>query len=681
MYIKTYDNSQKAKDKFKQALASANILNQMENDLTKDPNGNYNKLEHIITSIKDKTMPCKMVKFNKYKHKKNDWITLGIIKSIKYKDKLYKKLKNMKTPCTKRTNALINLKTYEKILKKMIKLAKQRYYHNLFKKYNGNIKETWATLSQLIGRKKKKKEFSKCFIHNDKMIIDKNNIANEFNRYFANVGLNTANNIKYEGEKDYTIFLKNKPNCNLTFQTIDKEVVENVINQLKPKQSTGYDNISANLLKHITNEVSSALALIINQSFITGIFPSKLKIARILPLFKKENEQLLTNYRPISLLPVISKIFERVMFTQLHTYFKTNDLFCKNQYGFLQGLSTELAAMELTDRIIKDMDAGKIPLNIYIDLSKAFDTLDHSILVQKLKFYGVNGSALNLFKSYLKNRKQYVDWDEHNSDFMDISTGVPQGSILGPLLFIIYINDIPNSTEKFHLIMYADDTTMYIPIDNTSLSSQELTTTLNNEMGNISDWFKVNKLALNEKKTKYMLFGMPQREIKSINLKIDEKQIEMVKQFNFLGLELDNNMNWSCHINKIATKISKSIGIMNKVKYILPQHILLMLYNTLILPHLNYCLLTWGTQTTRMFKLQKKAMRILNLSKYNAHTEPIFKMLRILKLEELYKYRMMKFYYKLRTFNIPSYFVKCLETIVRQTSYNTRFQHDYICLI
>ena len=176
----------------------------------------------------------------------------------------------------------------------------------------------------------------------------------------------------------------------MIFQLIDTVVVENIINELKPKDSTGYDNISAKLLKYVKNEVSPALTLIINQSFATGIFPNRLKIARVLPLFKKEDEKLLSNYRPISLLPVISKIFERAMFAQLYTYFKDNNLFCQNQYGFLQGLSTELAAMELTDRIVKDMDMGKIPLNIYIDQSKAFDTLDHSILIRKLNFYGIN---------------------------------------------------------------------------------------------------------------------------------------------------------------------------------------------------------------------------------------------------------------------------------------------------
>ena len=675
-YVKTWDNSLNAKNSFKQALSSADIFSQLENNLTMDPNVNYNKLENILTSIKDKTMPCKLVKFHKYKHKKNDWITPGIIKSIKFKDGLYKKLKNIKEPCIERTNASINLKTYEKLLKKTIKMAKRKYYCDLFSRYKGNIKETWATLSKLIGKTQKKREFSEYFIHNDKSISDNTIIANEFNKYFAEVGSNTARSIKYEGKKHYSNFLKNEIRSQMIFQLIDTVAVENIINELKPKESTGYDNISAKLLKYVKNEVSPALTLIINQSFSTGIFPNKLKIARVLPLFKKEDEKLLSNYRPISLLPVISKIFERAMFVQLYTYFKDNNLFCKNQYGFLQGLSTELAAMELTDRIVKDMDMGKIPLNIYIDLSKAFDTLDHSILIRKLHFYGINGTTLNLFESYLSNRKQYVDWDGQKSDLLNITTGVPQGSILGPLMFIIYINDIVHATQSFDLIMYADDTTMYISIDNTSLTNEELTIMLNTELNKVTDWFKVNKLALNDKKTKYMLFALPRKKVPKLELRIDGKQIDKVNQFNFLGLELDNNMNWSNHINKIAAKISKSTGIMNKLKHILPQNILLTLYNTLILPHLNYCLLTWGSQTVRIFKLQKKALRIICLSKYNAHTEPIFKMLHILKLDDLYKYRMLKFYFKLVKSSSPFYFVNVLDSQPRQTLQNTRFQNN-----
>jgi hypothetical protein len=193
----------------------------------------------------------------------------------------------------------------------------------------------------------------------------------------------------------------------------------------------------------------------------TGIFPNKLKIAKVIPLYKKGDDSIFDIYRPISILPSISKVFERTMFNQLHEYFYKNKLYYSSQYGFREKHSTELAALELVDRITNEMDNNAIPINIYLDLSKAFDTLDHNILLNKLKYYGINGTSLELCKNYLINRKQYVIIDNIKSDEAFISTGVPQGSILGPLLFIIYMNDIIFASDIFKFIIYADDTTLF----------------------------------------------------------------------------------------------------------------------------------------------------------------------------------------------------------------------------
>ena len=206
------------------------------------------------------------------------------------------------------------------------------------------------------------------------------------------------------------------------------------------------------------------LKIIINQSLTTGVFPDKLKIAKVIPLYKKGDDRILDNYRPISLLPSISKVFEKIVFQQLYEYFVSNKLIYNSQYGFRQLHSTELASLELVDRLTQNLDAGKVSISVFLDLSKAFDTLNHEILLTKLSHYGVRGTANNWFHSYLSNRQQFVHYENTQSIMMPISTGVPQGSILGPLLFLIYMNDIHEASAKFHSVLYADDTSLVEPL-------------------------------------------------------------------------------------------------------------------------------------------------------------------------------------------------------------------------
>ena len=643
-----------------------------DRDLFTDPNANYDSFENILSNCKETHLPQKRKRFSRYKHKLSPWVTTEILKMIKFRDKLYKDLKQINPESLEHSRAKLNLNNYSKLLQKSIRLAKKSYCQNQFQKYKFDSRKTWATINDILSRKKVKREFPEYFIIKKNHVSNKQVIADEFNEFFTNIGPKLSNDIKSNCSLTYKSFLKKNITTTFNFDIIEEKTVRDTINDLQSKSSCGHDNISTILLKSLIPSIGSALTLIINQSLCTGIFPNRLKIAKVLPLYKKGDSHLFDNYRPISLLPAVSKIFEKIVYKQLYTYFTKNNLIYNSQYGFRQLHSTELAALEFSDRITNNLNNGEIPIAIFLDLSKAFDTLDHQILLSKLKYYGVRGSALNWFSSYLTDRSQYVSFDGVDSKMYPLSTGVPQGSVLGPLLFLIYMNDVSEASDKFHSILFADDTTLTEPLCTFDLlatrnkfDKKNLSDNINLELQKIYDWLCVNKLSLNIGKTKFMIFHYTQRNISKFipDLHINNHVIECVKEFNFLGTIFDENLTWNSHTQKVANKISRTLGMLNRLKHTLPFSALKLLYNSLILPHLQYGILVWGFKHNRVFKLQKRAMRIITCSKYNAHTAPIFKSLSLLKVEDIFKISLLKLFWKLKNRKLPSYFTNMFAPI------------------
>ena len=447
-----------------------------------------------------------------------------------------------------------------------------------------------------------------------------------------------------------------------------------MIDTLKPKPTRGIDNISNQLLKHIKHEISDPISRIINQSFLTGVFPNKLKIARVIPVHKKNDDQLFENYRPISILPSISKIFEKIMHGQIYDHFTENDFLYANQYGFRKEHNTEFAAMELVDRIASKMENRDIPINIYLDMSKAFDTLDHDILLSKLEYYGIQNKALDLMQSYLADRYQYVAINNEMSNFLPIHTGVPQGSILGPLLFIIYINDFCKASDLFHSIIYADDVTLTTTLTGARLIDVEksVDANINHELENIGNWLKLNKLSINCTKTKAMAFHTPQRKIECPAIRMENKNIQYVKQFNFLGIIFDSNLQWKHHAKHVSIRLSKTLGILNKLKNVLPLSTLIQIYDSLFLSHIQYGLFIWGWHASYIGKLVKKAVRIITKSKYNAHTSMLFKKLGLLKFDDLCSLHDSKMCFKHLNLLVPNYLTSSLALEFSSTRYAIR---------
>ena len=366
------------------------------------------------------------------------------------------------------------------------------------------------------------------------------------------------------------------------------------------------------------------------------------------------------------------------MFNRLHSYLEKNCILHENQYGFRSNYSTSLALIRLLDRITDELDNKRISVGVFIDLSKAFDTINHDILLKKMEIYGIRGVALDWFRSYLHNRRQYVSLGSDCSITRSITCGVPQGSILGPLLFILYVNDVVNVSHFANIIMFADDTNLFFTHTNIS----DLIAIVNNELDKIATWFKLNKLSLNIKKTSHMIFHSKRMKAAEIGeVKIDSTVINRVKNTKFLGVIINDTLSWEDHVKLVKRKVNKNIGVICRVSKCMPRSVLLQLYYNLISPYFEYCNIVWAidrsTLLNELLRCQKKALRTITLSNFRQHTRPLFVSLKVLPVSQLNDLQVACFMYRCANGMLPRSFCSMYQMNATYHSYHTRTQSAY----
>lgn len=422
-----------------------------------------------------------------------------------------------------------------------------------------------------------------------------------------------------------------------------------MIQRLKSSNSTGHDEVSNNLLKKCKYEICDIVAYLINKSVENGVFPETLKLAKILPVFKKGDKNTYSNYRPISLLCSLSKLFELNMRDQIVAFFERQNLFSPSQHGFLKGRSTETALCEFTQNIVDSLD-GKFKMGcIFVDFSRAFDCVNHELLLLKLCRWGIRGLPLELFKSYLNNRQQYVVINSTKSEKLSVEMGVPQGSILGPVLFLVYINDLlellHTTFADISVIAYADDTNVLVK----GKDYDRLTDLTEEVYLCIMNWTKKNMLALNVQKTVVMKFHIKNSNDEfSIFNNNDDLYLRSTNAVRFLGIMVDHRLHWDPQVDDLCGRLKKSCYALKFMSNFSNINMLLSLYYSTFNSHLRYGILCWGNCTTanRVFILQKFAIRIIANLKYRQSCRQAFHDLGILTLVSLYIYEACIFVYK-----------------------------------
>ena len=595
-----------------------------------------------IDSSLDKWCPLKTVISTKRNTIQEPWMTKGLLKSSNKLTKLY--VNSIKSP----PNSPLKLKykVYRNIYNKLKRKAKFEYFNGIIDKAKNDSAKLWKILNKMINSKRNKMDIPNMFLINDEFTSDQGNIANGFCNYFTNVGKEFASKIPNPNHT-FDSYLKQPSNDTLFMNPTNAVEIQKILQNMKPKQSSGHDGVNSWLLKKLSNSISLPISVAINKSIENGVVPDHLKLAKVIPIYKAKDPCILGNYRPISLLPVISKVLEKVIYFRLYNFLNKNNVLYSSQYGFRSGHSTMHAVTELLSTVLTGFENKNFAIGLFLDLSKAFDTIDHGILMQKLQYYGVRGLPLQWFKSYLSNRRQYVNYKETNSKILSIECGVPQGSVLGPLLFLIYMNDLPSVLKMCHAILFADDTTIVY----TSDDIQTLFRVVNHDLEMATDWFRANKLSINAQKTHYLLFHTRFQELPDSlpNIKLGGEVISRCDHVKFLGLLLDEKLEWGFHISQVESKISRSLYILNSVKHILPLSTMKTLYYSLIYSHLNYGIIHWSAaykyHIKKLTKLQIKAVKIITKSKYNASVLPLHARSHVLQLADIPKLELAKMIY------------------------------------
>lgn len=440
-------------------------------------------------------------------------------------------------------------------------------------------------------------------------------------------------------------------NCSILLKKITPEEIIYFAQKLRNKNSRGDDDIPVSIMKLSTRDIKDILSYVISNSLKYGVFPEQLKIAMITMIPKKKDQTKLEDYRPISLLPAFSKLFEIIMQSCVVKFMSTNKLLNDNQHGYLVGRSIETAVFQFTQYIINAFENRELAVGMFLDLSKAYDCLDRQILLFKLERYGFRGNALNWFRSYLSNRRQRVVVNSkgmrYKSSIQVNQIGIPQGSILGPILFIIYINDLNNTitSNGQNITMYADDTNLLCNAE----TYPEALTKCNVLFSNVDDWFAGNRLILNKGKTNVILFKTKHSQIETPNtIVIDKNTIKLQNYVKFLGLQIDDTLDWSQHISTLEGKLNKVCHAMRVLSKYLNKESLRTLYYANFYTVLRFGVIFWGcnAEVQRVFTVQKRVLRIVCGMKYLQTCRGVFRRENLMTVGGIFIYESLIFLFK-----------------------------------
>lgn len=581
---------------------------------------------YFISTLKHQVnLTCPLKPKIKTSTPKPKWITTGIILSSLNLKKLYYLTAQFKL----NSNLKLYYNKYKYIYRKVVRLAKKMNNCEQINKSNNKTKTVWKIINKTT-KEKSSNIIDELNIGN-RMITDKKDIANYFNNYFSKVPEILTGTLKPGNEVNvsYIEYI----NKSIFLQPVTENEIYNITYSLKNTNSAGIDEITSKIVKSCIPYIVAPLQHLINLTLKHGSFPTILKQAIIKPIYKKGNKANMENYRPIALLSVFSKILEKCVASRIYSFLNKFNILNKNQFGFRKNLNTSDAVIKLLNTVYKSTDDKYLTLAIFADLSKAFDCVDHKILLKKLDYLGIRGVAHSWIASYLSNRTQIVKIGSSISSPVTLTSSVPQGSVIGPLLYILYVNDFPNSIKNGLVTQFADDTSCL----QSSQSLDNLVILTNTNLNKMSDWFKNNKLVLNSSKTATMMFNVPNECRNPINKQLS-LALKCVEHTKFLGITIDVNFSWKIHINEISVKLARACFCLRKIKQLTNFSTCKTYYYSNFQSILCYGITCWGivADAHRIFVLQKKAMRIMCGEPPRTSCKDLFKKHKILPFPCIY---------------------------------------------